>query len=64
MSSQDHPAVNRRQRNLRMNRKTPRVGGAEPKLGKQIKDGNRGETGSGCPAQEILAVTVFVHSGQ
>lgn len=58
MSSQHHPVVNRRQRNLRTSKKTPRVAGAEPKLGKHIKDGNRGEAGNGCPAQKVLAVSV------
>lgn len=55
--------MDRRQRNLRMSKEIPSVGEGSLKA-RQIKDGNRGEAGNGCPAQEALAVTVFAHSGQ
>lgn len=49
------------QKSLGMRKGTPRVrSGAQ----RQDEDGSRRETGGGRLAQEALAVTVFVHSGQ
>lgn len=46
-----------------MSKETPSVGERSLEA-RQIKDGNKGEAGNGCPAQETLAITVFAHSGQ
>lgn len=52
----DPPAVDRRQRHLKMSKETLSVREQSLKA-RQTKDGNRGEAGNGCPVQEALAVT-------